>query len=79
MARFATIAAGVALIFSQPAFAAPAQPVDDTAGAQQMDSHSPFFSNPGKIVIALGALGAFTWGVINATKGNGHGRRPTSP
>lgn len=82
MARFATIAAGVALMLSQPVLAAPAQSSDSSEVGSRGDDNGRvgFYHDPGKIAIALGALGAFTWGLINAFSGHGHhGRTPTSP
>lgn len=81
MARIASIAAGLALLVAQPVATALAQPTEQAATQTNDNNYAgtPFFKSPGKIVIALGALSAVTWGLVNAFKGSGGGRRPASP
>jgi hypothetical protein len=78
-ARIAMIAAGLALIVSQPVLAAPGlgtfdAPAEGGGGGGPVPA--PGFG-PGAIVMSLAALSAFVAGLVAAAKANE--RHPTSP
>jgi hypothetical protein len=87
MAKFASIAAAIALMAAQPITAAWAQSAEGTGTVEnsrrQDGGVGPFFSGPPeRVIIALGALTAVVLGLNAAFKGNHHnnsGPRPTSP
>lgn len=85
MARIASLLVGLALVVGQPVATAMAQPTESTQNDRnKAPAYVPggvtkrFFSDPGKILIALGGLSALTWGLVNAFH-NGHHRQPASP
>lgn len=87
MARFATIAAGMALMIAQPITGAWAQSTDSMSTqseSQRRDeggSQAFFRGRPDRIALALGALAAVILGIASISNGNGgnNGPRPTSP
>lgn len=85
MARFATVAAGIALMLAQPvttAFAQSSETAQTDSEQRRADGGTPFFSGrPDRIGLALGALAAVILGLatIGKNKNNNNGPRPTSP
>jgi hypothetical protein len=86
MAKFITIAAGVALALGQPATAAWAQSTDatqsDTSRLHEDGRQGFFAGRTDRILIALGGLTAIILGVAFISNGHHHhdnGPRPVSP
>jgi len=85
MARFATIAAGMALMVAQPVTTAWAQSNDSVSTQSSDRGHeggvSGFFrGRQDRVFLALGALAAVVLGLATISKGHhNNDPRPTSP